>query len=298
MKSSTGTAVPLEGVAVRAELTDLLEEVTLAQTYRNREAVNIEAVYTFPLPREAVLLALDVTLGEKTLTGVVVGRTQAEHDYEEAITDGNNAVMLEQVEPGLYSLSVGNLLASEVATVKVRYAKLHGWNGEQLRLLLPTVVAARCRWPSSTRPRTASRSRGTKIRPRSRLPRAAHGSIVTSCSPSRHPRLSAPSQRWIAMPAVSSRHEGHTAQLIRATKIAHATIAAVALDDASKRLPRQMLHQLREHQLACVHERHSGCKKRQLRPVRRSSRRHRKNGTLLNQIKCLRFGEKRLIGHY
>ncbi len=143
MKSSTGTAVPLEGVEVRAELTDLLEEVTLAQTYRNRENVNIEAVYTFPLPREAVLLALEVTLGEKVLTGTVVGRTQAEHDYEEAITDGDSAIMLEQVEPGLYSLSVGNLLAGEVATVKIRYAKLHRWNGELLRFVLPTVVAPR-----------------------------------------------------------------------------------------------------------------------------------------------------------
>jgi hypothetical protein len=79
--------------------------------------------------------------------------------------------------------------------------------------------------------------------------------------------------RDVAQPlAVGQLRAGHAAELIRATEIAHATIAAVALDDASKRLPRQMLHQLREHQLACIHERHSGCKKRQLRPVRRSSR--------------------------
>lgn len=151
MKSSTGTAVPLQSVAIQAELSDLLEEVTLAQTYRNRENVNIEAVYTFPLPRAAVLLALEVALGQKTLAGVVVGSAQAEHDYEEAITDGDSAVMLEEVEPGLYSLSVGNLLAGETATVKVRYAKLHRWNGEILRFVLPTVVAPRYGAPEAQR---------------------------------------------------------------------------------------------------------------------------------------------------
>ena len=57
-----------------------------------------------------------------------------------------------------------------------------------------------------------------------------------------------------------------------ATEFADATIGAVALEDASKPLPRQMVHQLREHQLACIHGRRSGCKIPQLRPVRRSSR--------------------------
>ena len=38
--------------------------------------------------------------------------------------------------------------------------------------------------------------------------------------------------------AIRELREGHAAQLIRAAEIAHATIAAVALDDASKRLPK------------------------------------------------------------
>ena len=48
-----GERVALSGVAVAASLRDLLAEVTVSQTYRNDERVNIEAVYTFPLPLDA-----------------------------------------------------------------------------------------------------------------------------------------------------------------------------------------------------------------------------------------------------
>ena len=49
-----------------------LPKVTVSQTYRNDERVNIEAVYTFPLPLDAVLLELEVEIGGRLLKGVVV----------------------------------------------------------------------------------------------------------------------------------------------------------------------------------------------------------------------------------
>ncbi|MEO8185435.1 MAG: VIT domain-containing protein, partial [Deltaproteobacteria bacterium] len=84
-----------------ATLRDLLGEVTVCQTYRNDEDVNIEAVYTFPLPLDAVLLDLRVTIGDRTLTGVVLEKKTAEGQYEDAVAAGDAAVMLEAIEPGL-----------------------------------------------------------------------------------------------------------------------------------------------------------------------------------------------------
>jgi len=71
--------------------------------------------------------------------------------------------------------------------------------------------------------------------------------------------------------AIGKLREGHAEELIGAVEIAHATISIVALHDASKRLPRKMIHQLREHQLACEHERDSRHKSRQHCPFRRPS---------------------------
>ena len=62
-----GERVALTDVSVSAVLRDLLSEVTVSQTYRNDEQKNIEAVYTFPLPLDAVLLELQVEIGGRVL---------------------------------------------------------------------------------------------------------------------------------------------------------------------------------------------------------------------------------------
>ena len=135
--------VALCDVAVNAVLKDLLAEVTVAQTYRNEERVNIEAVYTVPLPLDAALLELEVEIGGRVLKGVVVEKSAAEKDYEEAIEAGDSAVMLEELEPGLYTMNVGNLLANETAKITFCYAILYRWAGDRLRLSLPTTIAPR-----------------------------------------------------------------------------------------------------------------------------------------------------------
>ncbi len=126
-----------------AVLRDLLAEVTVAQTYRNDEQVNIEAVYTFPLPLDAVLLDLQVEIGGRVLKGVVVEKKAAEEKYEDAVAAGDAAVMLQVIEPGLYTMNVGNLLPREKATITFSYAILYRWAGDRLRFFLPTTVAPR-----------------------------------------------------------------------------------------------------------------------------------------------------------
>jgi Ca-activated chloride channel family protein len=122
-------------VSVSALLQDLLAAVTVSQTYRNDERVNIEAVYTFPLPLDAVLLDLEVEIGGRRLKGVVVEKKAAEEKYEDAVAAGDAAVMLETIEPGLYTMNVGNLLPQETAKITFSYAILYRWAGDRLAVL-------------------------------------------------------------------------------------------------------------------------------------------------------------------
>ncbi len=138
-----GERVALCDVAVAAVLQDLLAEVTVSQTYRNDEPTNIEAVYTFPLPLDAVLLEFEVEIGGRVLKGVVVEKKSAEEKYEDAVETGDAAVMLEAIEPGIYTMSVGNLLPQEKAKITFRYAVLYRWVGDRLRFFLPTTIAPR-----------------------------------------------------------------------------------------------------------------------------------------------------------
>jgi Ca-activated chloride channel homolog len=138
-----GERVALCDVAVTAALRDLLAQVTVAQTYRNDERINIEAVYTLPLPLDALLLELQVDIGGRVLNGIVVGKQEAEEAYEDAVDSGDAAVMLQEIEPGLYTMNVGNLLPGEQATITFTYAMVYKWNGDRLRFFLPTTVAPR-----------------------------------------------------------------------------------------------------------------------------------------------------------
>ncbi len=141
-------AIPLQGMHVNAELQDLLAEVCITQTYINTETQPIEAVYTFPLPIDAVLLSFSVTLGDRHLKGVVQERKQAENRYEEAIHEGDAAMLLQQLEAGLYTVNVGNLIAHETAIITFRYSQLHNWTNNVLRWHMPTILAPRYGQPN------------------------------------------------------------------------------------------------------------------------------------------------------
>ncbi|MCK6370566.1 MAG: VIT and VWA domain-containing protein [Gammaproteobacteria bacterium] len=143
LKSKAGAAVPLQGVSARGQLTGLLFELTVEQVYENESTQNIEAVFTFPVPHRAVLLGLELEIGDRALQAVAVRRQAARANYERAMDEGDSAALLEQAGDGLYSLSLGNVMAGERALIRYRYAELLHWHGEELRLLVPTVIAPR-----------------------------------------------------------------------------------------------------------------------------------------------------------
>ncbi len=142
--------IALESVDVQASLRGLFADVVVTQVYKNLENVNIEAVYTFPLPSDAVLLDLSLELNGKILRGVVQANVKAEESYEDAIDDGDSAILLQQLEPGLFTLNAGNILPGEQAVIRFRYGQLHRWQGDSLRFHLPATIAPRYGDPSAS----------------------------------------------------------------------------------------------------------------------------------------------------
>ena len=139
----------LENVDIHATLSGLYAEVEVAQTYRNLEEKSIEAIYTFPLPLNAILLDLTLELNGKSLRGVVQKKESAEAKYEDAIAEGDSALLLEQAAPGLFTLNLANLMAREKAVVRYRYGQLLTLQGRDLRFYLPTTIAPRYGDPDS-----------------------------------------------------------------------------------------------------------------------------------------------------
>ncbi|MFO0734150.1 MAG: VIT domain-containing protein, partial [Nitrospiraceae bacterium] len=139
----------LKATEVRGRLQGLLGEVAITQVYENTERVNIEVVFTFPVPGEAVLLGVEIRINERVLQGQVLPKRQAEEAYEDAVSGGDSTVLLQEAGRGLYTVNVGNLLPGEIARLTYRYALLSIWNGEVLRFQLPTTIAPRYGNPSA-----------------------------------------------------------------------------------------------------------------------------------------------------
>lgn len=133
----------LEGIRVVGEMHGLMLEMSVEQRFRNSLGKNVELVYTFPLPWGAVLLGVDVQLGDRPLTGAVVGKQQAEASYEEALSEGDAAIMLERNHDHSYCLNLGNLARGEQCVITLRYAQILQFEQRGLRLLIPTVIAPR-----------------------------------------------------------------------------------------------------------------------------------------------------------
>lgn len=141
LTSISGEHVALKSVDISAKLTGVLSEVEIEQQYKNNSSNNIETVYTFPLPIDAILTSLEVEINGELLQGQVKANAVAEEDYEQAIVSGDTAVLLTKVTDGLYCINLGNLLAEHEATISISYAQLHHWQGDSLRFYLPTTIA-------------------------------------------------------------------------------------------------------------------------------------------------------------
>lgn len=148
----SGETLALKGVDVSTRVSGLLAETRLVQKYRNDSNANLELTYTFPLPVAGTLLAFSVSIGDKKLEGSVVPRTVAETAYEKAIGEGNSAFRLQEIRPGTYNATLGNVMAGEAVEITLRYAETLAWNGKSIRYHLPTTIAPRYGQPTGFQP--------------------------------------------------------------------------------------------------------------------------------------------------
>ncbi len=138
-----GAAVPLEGVRIEARLTGIAAEVTLTQRFRNTEAVDVEAVYVFPLEEGAAVSGFFARVGDRLLRGRVEERDEAFAAYDDAMAEGHGAFLLDQERPNVFTTSVGNLRPGQAVEIGVTTVSRLRFEGEALRFTVPTTVSPR-----------------------------------------------------------------------------------------------------------------------------------------------------------
>jgi Ca-activated chloride channel family protein len=141
--SKEGHAVPLLGVAVTGRVFGAHARVVLRQRYRNDEARPVEAIYTFPVPSEAALVGFAMEAAGRRIEAEVKEREAAFRAYDDAVSAGHGAALLDEERRNVFTASVGNLLPGEETVVEVVYVEPLAADEGALRFVVPTLVAPR-----------------------------------------------------------------------------------------------------------------------------------------------------------
>jgi len=138
-----GHPIPLKSTSFTGQLKGMMTCMTIEMVFENIEEKSIEAVYTFPVPDRAVFLGLKIEMAGQVYQTVVMERKEATNAYEESVTDGNAAILVEVVSSNLYSMQIGNIPPQSDVKIEYQYSVLHEWRDGLLRWRLPTVLAPR-----------------------------------------------------------------------------------------------------------------------------------------------------------
>ena len=113
--------MPLDGVAIDAEISSFCARVTVTQRYVNRETQPIEAVYVFPLDEGAAVCGFEALIDGTLVVGEVKEREDAFKKYDDAIERGDGAFLLDEERPDVFQASVGNLPPGKEVLLKLTY---------------------------------------------------------------------------------------------------------------------------------------------------------------------------------
>ena len=105
--------------SINVNAAGLLADVTLTQTFRNTHTQWAEGRYLFPLPPDATIRGLIVTVGDRTIIGEVKPRADAKATYEKAKNAGQVASLIEQQRPNLFTANVASIAPQDEIKVTI-----------------------------------------------------------------------------------------------------------------------------------------------------------------------------------
>ncbi|XP_029699262.1 von Willebrand factor A domain-containing protein 5A-like isoform X2 [Takifugu rubripes] len=138
--------VPLKSVGVDVEVRDHVASVVSTLNYENSEDKAVEAVFVFPLPGDAAVCHFSATVGQKEIVAEVKEKQQAHEEYDDALSSGQQAFLLEESDetPDIFSLRVGSLPPGQSASIRLEYViELAVEADDGLRFCLPAVLNPR-----------------------------------------------------------------------------------------------------------------------------------------------------------
>ncbi|PIE53223.1 hypothetical protein CSA37_02450 [Candidatus Fermentibacteria bacterium] len=135
--------LPLEHTEASIAVEGSIQLVTVNQVYGNPYDEAIETLYIFPLPESGAVYSMNMYIGDRHIEGDIRERMEAQRIYEEAISDGRTAALLEQERPNIFTQTVGNILPGDEIVIEIKYAAPVDYNNGTWEVVYPMVAGPR-----------------------------------------------------------------------------------------------------------------------------------------------------------
>ncbi|KAJ6542724.1 von Willebrand factor type A domain-containing protein [Mycena capillaripes] len=156
-------SLPLLGVHAEASIKELAAQVKITQTYGNDATFPIEAKYSFPIPARASVCSFVMIKQDGTrVVGSVQEKQEARETYDTAVSQGQQASLMEQQTPDVFQVSVGNIPSNEQVQIELVYATelSEDEESDSIRFHLPVHIGARYGQAPESKPPAPSSFRG------------------------------------------------------------------------------------------------------------------------------------------
>lgn len=141
--SVDGRALPLREVHVDAEAAGGLARVTLRQRFANPYEEPLRATYQLPLPDDGAVVDFSFVIAGRRIRGRVERKASARAAFEQAVSEGRTAALLEQDRSSLFTQELGNLPPGAEIDVEIEVEQLLRWEQGGWEWRWPTTVGPR-----------------------------------------------------------------------------------------------------------------------------------------------------------
>jgi len=132
--NSTDVAIAVKGMSART---------LVKQTFHNPTSQWIEAIYVFPLPDDATVDQLTMTIADRQIKGIIKTKQTARKIYQRAKNAGRNASLLEQQRPNLFTTKVANIPPNESIEIEIAFQSRIKYVDAEFELNFPLTITPR-----------------------------------------------------------------------------------------------------------------------------------------------------------
>ncbi|MCH1918859.1 marine proteobacterial sortase target protein [Shewanella sp. A3A] len=136
-------APPKLATQVDMQINGWTNRVTVTQSYTNASEQWLHGRYLFPLPENAAVDSLNMQIGERVIEGQIQPKQKAKQMFEQAKAQGQQASLLSQQRPNLFTAEVANLGPGQTIKVQFSYQQQVEYREGALSVRFPMTYTPR-----------------------------------------------------------------------------------------------------------------------------------------------------------